>query len=444
MPEVAYAKSGDVNIAYEVTGGGLIDLVFVSGWISHLELAWEDPDFARFLRRLGSFSRLIRFDKRGTGLSDRVSGVATLEQRMDDVRAVMDAVGSERAALFGISDGGAMSFLFAATYPDRALKLITYGSLAKNSKSSDYPWAQFPADPEEREQLFASVMGRWGSADASKAIAPSRADDEVFGQRYGTYLRQGASPGAAVQMFRMNAEIDVRHVLPAIHIPTLIMHRTDDTFVPVESSRDLASRIPNARYVELPGRDHLFYIGNYEIILDEIEEFLTGTHQIEEPDRVLATVLFTDIVGSTEHLARLGDRRWQDVLEDHYRAARRELGRHRGREIKTTGDGMLATFDGPARAVRCAAAIRDRARSMGVEVRAGLHTGEVEILEQDLGGMAVHIGARVAAAADASEILVSSTVKDLVVGSGLQFEERGTHELKGVPGNWALYAVTSA
>jgi pimeloyl-ACP methyl ester carboxylesterase len=444
MSEVAYAQSGDVNIAYEVTGSGPIDVVFVSGWISHLELAWDDPDFARFLRRLGSFSRLIRFDKRGTGLSDRVAGMPTLEQRMDDVRAVMDAVGSERAVLFGISDGGAMSFLFAATYPDRALKLVTYGSLAKNTRTPDYPWAQFPADPEEREQFFAAVMGRWGSADASKAIAPSRADDEEFGQRYGMYLRQGASPGAALQMFRMNAEIDVRDVLSAIHIPTLIMHRTDDSFVPVASSRDLASRIPVARYVELPGRDHLFYIGDYDTILDEIEEFITGEQRVEDADRVLATILFTDIVGSTEHLARLGDRRWREVLEDHYRLARRELGRHRGREIKTTGDGLLATFDGPARAVRCAAAIRDRVRPLGVEVRAGLHTGEVELLDQDVGGIAVHIGARVAATADASEVLVSSTVKDLVAGSGLQFEERGAHALKGVPGAWTLFAVTSA
>jgi len=362
---------------------------------------------------------------------------------MDDVRAVMDAAGSERATLFGISDGGAMSFLFAATYPERAERLITYGSLAKGSKSADYPWAGFPSDPEERERLFASVMGRWGSADAAKTLAPSRAEDEAFCGRYAAYLRQGASPGTAIQMFRMNAQIDVRDVLSAIHIPTLIMHRTHDRLVPVEGSRDLAARIPNARYVELPGIDHLFFARDYDVILDEIEEFLTGSHQVEEPDRVLATVLFTDIVGSTEQVARLGDRRWRDLLEDHYRVSRRELGRFRGREVKTTGDGILASFDGPARAIRCAAAIRDRVRALGVEVRAGLHTGEVELLDEDLGGIAVHIGARVATTATAGEILVSSTVKDLVAGSGLEFDERGTHELRGVPGNWTLYAVSS-
>jgi len=440
QPTTHYAKSGDVHIAYQVVGDGPIDLVYVQGWVSHLEHAWEYPPLARCLRRLASFSRLIRLDKRGTGLSDRTPELPTLEQRMDDVRAVLDAVGSERAVLFGSSEGGAMCGLFAATYPERTVALVLYGSYAKGITATDYPRGVFSPEPEEREQFFERVARDWGTSN-NVSLAPGLDEDRRYREWWATNQRLSASPGAAVTLLRMNADVDWRHVIPSIRVPTLIVHRTGDPASPVWGGRYLAERIPAARYVELPGDDHPLWTGDSDAILDEIQAFLTGTHRIAEPDRVLATVLFSDIVGSTEHAARLGDRRWLELLEDHDRLVRTQLDRARGRSIKHTGDGFLATFDGPARAVRCAEAIRDVVRQLGIEVRAGLHTGECEFIGDEIGGLAVHIGQRVSALAAPNEVLVSSTVKDLVVGSGLRFEDRGTHALKGVPDAWRLFRV---
>ncbi len=441
QPETRYAKSGNVNIAYQVVGSGAIDLVYVMGWVSNIDEFWTEPSYARFLTRLASFSRLIVFDKRGTGLSDRVheSELPTLEQRMDDVRAVMDAAGSERAALFGNSEGGPMCALFAATYPGRTAALIMYGSYATRIRTDTHPWA---ATPEEYEKFLTEIRDGWGGPVGLEARAPSVAGDERVRRWWATFLTRSASPGAVLTLTRMNAQIDVRHVLPAIRVPTLVMHRKGDRAIDVGASRYLASRIPGAKYVELPGDDHLMWVGDQDAILDEIEEFLTGVRPVPEPDRVLATVLFTDIVGSTDQAARLGDRRWRDLLEAHNTLVRRELSRFRGREIETTGDGFHAIFDGPARAIRCACTIRDGVRGLGIEVRAGLHTGEIEIIGEKVGGLAVHIGARVAAQADAGEVLVSSTVRDLVAGSGIQFEDRGANTLKGVPGEWRLFAVS--
>ena len=435
-----YAKSGDLHIAYQVTGTGPLDLVFVPGFVSHLEYQWEHPESARFFERLSSFSRLIRFDKRGTGLSDRVGGIPTLEQRMDDVRAVMDAVGSERAALFGISEGGPMSLLFAATYPERTSALVLYGSYARRAWAPDHP---FGRTDEEMGRIIETMEREWGGPVGVEIWVPSMAGDERFRQWWANYLRLAGSPGTAVSVMRMNMEIDVRHVLPAVRVPTLVIHRTGDRLTRVEQGRYLAERIPAARLAELPGDDHVPFF-NSDQIIDEVEEFLTGTRHATEADRVLATVLFTDIVGSTERAAALGDRKWRDLLDGYYALARRELARFRGREIDTAGDGFFAAFDGPARAIRCAAALTAGVRSLGIEIRAGLHTGECEVIGQKVGGIVVHIGARVAGLAKPGEVLVSSTVKDLVAGSGLGFEERGAHTLKGVPGEWRLYAVTRA
>ena len=435
QPETRYAKSGDVNIAYQVLGDGPFDLVLVPGWISHLEHQWEEPSLARFLQRLASFSRLIMFDKRGTGLSDRVSvkELPTLEQRMDDVRAVMDAVRSERAAIMGISEGGPMSVLFAATYPQRTSALVLYGTMATRAESR-------PTD-EQLQPIFDAMERSWGQTMNTGLWAPSRAQDQQFREWMARLGRLGASPGAAVALTRMNLEIDVRHVLPAIRVPTLIVHRTGDRAVAVDLGRHLAQEISGAKFVELPGDDHFPSVGDADAILDEVQEFLTGVRPGPESDRVLATVLFTDIVGSTERAADMGDRRWRDLLDSYYALARRDLGRFRGREVKTTGDGFLATFDGPARGIRCACAISDEAGRLGLPIRAGLHTGECEIMGEDIGGIAVHIGARVAAQAGSGEVLVSSTVKDLVAGSGLRFEDRGSRALKGVPEEWRLFAV---
>ncbi|MDO8479235.1 MAG: adenylate/guanylate cyclase domain-containing protein [Candidatus Rokubacteria bacterium] len=428
-PKTQYAKSGDLHIAYQVTGTGPLDLVFVPGFVSHLEYQWEHPESARFFERLSSFSRLIRFDKRGTGLSDRVGGIPTLEQRMDDVRAVMDAVGSERAALFGISEGGPMSLLFAATYPERTSALVLYGSYARRAWAPDHP---FGRTDEEMGRIIETMEREWGGPVGVEIWVPSMAGGERFRHWWANYLRLAGSPGTAVSVMRMNMEIDVRHVLPIVRVPTLVIHRTGDRLTRVEQGRYLAERIPGARLAELPGDDHLPFF-NSDQIIDEVEEFLTGTRHAAEADRVLATVLFTDIVGSTERAAALGDRKWRDLLDGYYALARRELARFRGREIDTAGDGFFAAFDGPARAIRCAAAITAGVRSLGIEIRAGLHTGECEVIGGKVGGIAVHIGARVASLARAGEILVSSTVKDLVAGSGLGFEERGAHTLKGVP-----------
>ena len=437
-PETRYTKSGDVNIAYQVVGQGPLDLVLVPGWISNIDVFWEEPAFNRFLTRLASFSRLILFDKRGTGLSDRVADMPSLEVRMDDVRAVMDAVGSERAALFGYSEGGTMCALFAATYPARTSALIMAGAFARRMSAPDYPWG---VTEEQMDAFVDKIQREWGGPVGVDMRAPSMAHDEGFRQWWARWLRASASPAAAVKLVRMNMEIDIRHVLPAIRVPTLILHSVNERFLDVEGSRYMAAQIPGAKLVELPGADHAPWLEDADMIVSEIEEFLTGARPVSEPDRVLATVLFTDIVGATEKAAGLGDRRWHDLLDSHHACVRRELARFRGREIDTAGDGFLATFDGPARAVRCACAISDAVRPLGVEIRAGLHTGECEVMGEKVGGIAVHIGARVAAHARANEVLVSNTVKDLVAGSGLSFRDRGIQPLKGVPGDWRLFAV---
>ena len=436
-PTTRYAKSDDYSIGYQVVGDGALDLVYVPGFVSHVEQAWEDPDFARFLSRLASFSRLILFDKRGTGLSDRVpvKMLPTLEERMDDVRAVLDAAGSERAALFGVSEGGPMTMLFATTYPERVAALVLYGTYAKRVRDADYPWA--PTDGAFRE--FAAAVERdWGGPAQLDSWAPSVANEARFKEWWAKYLRLGASPAAARAVLEMTREIDVRSILPAIRTPTLILHRSGDLRIDVGGSRYMARQIPDARMVELPGIDHLPWVGDADAIVDEIEEFLTGTRHSAEPARVLATVLFTDMVESTSRAVQLGDARWRALISDHDRLVRTELTRFRGREIDRRGDGFLAIFDGPARAIRCAFSIVERVHELGIQVRAGLHTGELEIIEPGIAGIAVHIGARVMSLADPDEVLVSSTVKDLVAGSGLSFSDRGIHELKGVPGSWRI------
>jgi pimeloyl-ACP methyl ester carboxylesterase len=441
-PRTQYAKSGRVHIAYQVLGEGPLDLVWTPGWISHVELAWESPANARFFRRLASFGRLIVFDKRGTGLSDAVpvDQLPTLEQRMDDVRAVMDAAGSETAALLGLSEGGPMGLLFAATYPHRTRALVIISSFARSARAPDY---KFGTEANAFEQFLERLDREWGTGVGFRLLFPSQADDEAMRQWWARFQRLAASPAASVALLRMSFATDVRSILPTIRVPTLILHRAGDRFVPVEHGRYMAEHIPGARFVELAGSDHLPYFGDSEAVLGEIQEFLTGTRDRVEPDRVLATVLFTDIVGSTERAARLGDQRWRELLEGYYELARRELTRFRGREIDTAGDGLFASFDGPARAVRCAEAIAAGVRSLGIEIRAGLHTGECEVIGDKVGGIAVHIGARVASLARAGEVLVSNTVKDLVAGSGIGFEDRGTQTLKGVPGEWRLFAVAS-
>ena len=437
-PETRYAKSGDVNIAYQVVGKGPPDLVLVPGWMSNIDVFWEEPTIDRFFNRLASFARLILFDKRGTGLSDRVSDMPSLEVRMDDVRAVMDAVHSERAALFGYSEGGTMCALFAATYPTRTAALIMAGSYARRTSAADYQWG---LDESQLHTFVDRAEREWGGAVGIEERAPSMARDERFRQWWARFQRMSASPAAAATLARMNSEIDVRHVLPAIRVPTLILHSVNDQTINVGAGRYLAERIPGAKLVELQGADHVPWLSDADVVVEEIEEFLTGTRRSQEADRVLATVLFTDIVGATESAAKLGDRRWHDLLDSHHALVRRELERYRGREIDTAGDGFFATFDGPARAVRCACAVSDAVRSLGVEVRAGLHTGECEVMGDKVGGIAVHIGARIATLAAAGEVLVSNTVKDLVAGSGLSFRDRGAQSLKGVPGDWRLFAV---
>ena len=440
QPVTRYADSGGLSIAYQVVGDGPRDLVLVPGWVANVELFWEEPSCAHWLRRLASFSRLILFDKRGTGLSDRVSvaELPTLEQRMDDVRAVMDAVGSEHAALYGYSEGGPMCALFAATYPGRTLALIMDGGYPRRTRTDDYPWG--PTE-EEHERWLEEIRAGWGGPVGLATRAPSRAEDPRFREWWARFLRMSASPGAALALSRMNADFDVRHLLPAIRVPTLILHRPGELVFDAAGSRYMADRIPGARYVELPGIDHLPWVGEADATLDEIEEFLTGVRRAVEPDRALATVLFTDIVDSTGRAAERGDRRWRDLLDAHHAAVRRELARFRGREVGTAGDGFLAAFDGPARALRCAAAIVGAVRPLGLEVRAGLHTGEVEPVGDDVAGIAVHIAARVAALAGPGEVLASGTVKDLVAGSGIRFADRGTHVLKGVPDVWRLFAA---
>ena len=438
-PETRYAHSGDVSIAYQVSGSGPVDLVIVPGWVSNVEYQWELPDFARYLERLGSFARVITFDKRGTGLSDRVRGVPTLEERMDDVRAVMDAAGAQRAVIMGISEGGPMTALFAATYPDRTIGAILYGCTPRYAWAPDFPWG---STLERHRQRVADTAEHWGERESVrrdvKWLAPSRADDPEFEDWLVRYSRFGASPAAAAALQNMNWEIDVRHVLPAITVPTLVLNRVGDA---PETARFIAAKIPGARYIELPGSDHLPFTEDSESVARAVEEFVAGGLGSPESNRVLATVLFTDIVGSTERAASMGDAAWKQIVERHHAAIRQQLGLFRGKEHDTAGDGVFASFDGPARGVRCACAIADALRSLDIEVRAGLHTGECEVVGGKLGGIAVHIGARVAGKAGPGEVLVSSTVKDLVAGSGLRFADRGTTPLKGVEGDWHLYAV---
>jgi class 3 adenylate cyclase len=441
-PKTEYARSGEFSIAYQVVGEGDLDLVYVPGLASNLEVFWEEPAYSRFLHRLASFSRLILMDRLGTGLSDRLppDRASTYEQRMDDIRAVMDAVGSERAALLGWSEGATLCAIGAATYPERVSALVMYGGIPRVLRADDYPWG---VPVEVMHRWLETLPDQWGrDEDLLKLWAPSVGDSKRERDWFARYGRLSTSPGAIVALMRMLMETDIRDVLPTIQVPTLLIHRTDDTMISVEHSRYMAERIPDAKLIEFPGRDHLWYFGDQDPLVDEVEEFLTGVRREPEPDRVLATVLFTDIVGSTERAAELGDGRWRELLESHESIVRRELDRFRGREVKTTGDGFLATFDGPARGVRCASAIAEAVRPLGIEVRAGLHTGECEVMNGDVGGIAVHTGARVSSEASPGEVLVSSTVKDLVAGSGIEFEDRGSHELKGVPGEWRLYAVT--
>lgn len=444
LPQTRYAKSGEVNIAYQVLGDGPFDVVWVPGAFSHVELNWSIPSRAAFHRQLASFCRLIMFDKRGTGMSDRAQGVADLETRMDDVRAVMDAEGSERAALFGVSEGGPMCALFAATYPERAWALILFASFPRTMWAPDYPHG----DTEEDFRHLLDELER-ATSDPSyfdrvaQELAPS-ADDESR-HAFAEMMRQSGTPGARMDLQRMNREIDVRSVLPAIRVPTLVMTRAGDHAANVGGSRYLADHIPGARYVELEGVDHAPTSGDAEPVLAEMRSFLEDAwesrNEIDQHESVLATILFTDIVGSTEKISQLGNRGWSDVLKQHHAAVRRQLSRYRGVEMDTAGDGFFATFDGPARAIRCAQEIVESVRPLGLEVRAGLHTGECAVNEGKVAGIAVSLGARVAAEAGPSEVLVSGTVRDLVAGSGLEFVDRGTRELKGVPGEWRLYAV---
>jgi class 3 adenylate cyclase len=437
-PPIRYAKSDDVDIAYQVVGDGPTDLVFVAGALTNLEVLWEDPDYRRFCERLGTFTRHLLFDKRGMGLSDRVR-IGTLEQRMDDVRAVMDAAGSESAALMGVSEGGPLSMLFAAAHPERTRALILCGAEVKEETTDDWPWGEATRAEFEQAMDIERVIERWGKGLSTDYLFPRRQGDEAFRNWFGRLQMQSATPNDAVAFMRMAFEIDVRHVAPSVKVPTLVLHRTEDPVCHVENARWLARAIEGSRYLELPGNDHVPWADQDEI-LAETQEFLTGVREPAEPDRVLATVLFTDIVGSTEHAQALGDRSWRDLLERHHAVVRNELTRFRGREIDTAGDGFFAAFDGPARAIRCALAIRGAASELGLELRAGLHTGECELLGDKIAGIAVHTGARVAARAGPNEVLVSGTVRDLVSGSGIAFEDRGEHELKGI-GPRRVFAV---
>ncbi len=441
VSEIRYAKSGDVNIAYEIRGDGPFDLVYVPGWWSHLEAERASEETASVLNRFASFCRLIRFDKRGTGMSDRVSGPVTLEQRMDDVRAVMEAAGSTRAALYGVSEGGPMSILFAATYPDRTRALIIYGSYPRRVSAPDYPWAP---DPVWWQHYAEDIERHWGvDAFDIELRWPSHAGDPQARAEWVESRRRSMSPGAARALAEMNAKIDVRHVLPSIRVPTLILNCVGDRVSSIEGARYMAERIPGAKLVELPGEDHIQSKEVAELVIAEIQEFLTGARPTPEDDRVLATVLFTDIVEGTARAAALGDRGWGDLVERHHALVRSELERYRGREMDTAGDGFFATFDGPARAIRCALAIREGLANLDIAIRAGLHTGETETIAGKAGGIAVITAARVREQAEPGEVLVSSTVHDLVAGSGITFVDRGVRTLKGVPGEWRLFKVTA-
>ena len=439
-PETRYAMSGDVHIAYQQFGRGSIDLVYVPGWASHIDYAWEEPSVRRFLERLGSFARVVWFDKRGTGLSDKVAALPILEVRVDDVRAVMDAVGVERAAVMGVSEGGSMSALFAATYPERTNALVLFGAFARRIWSADYPFAP---TAEQREEWIRTLERGWGRDNEVAHLAPSRAHDPEFVRWFQRYGRASVSPSAAVALARMNSEIDVRAILPTIRVPTLVLHREGDQDVDVRNGRYLANAISGAQLVEFPGQDHLIFAGETGPITDAVEEFLTGHRSHIPVDRVLTTILFTDLAGSTERAARLGDRAWTELLDRHDRVLRSALRQFGGREVKGTGDGFLATFDGPARAIRCAGAVREGLRSLDLAARFGVHTGECEMRGDDIGGIGVHIAARVMGLASAGQILATSTVKDLTSGSGIVFTDLGPHSLRGVPEPWRLFEATT-
>jgi len=443
VPETRYTLSGDVNIAYQVVGEGPIDLVFIPSMTHHVELVWENPSQAQFFSRLASISRLLLFDKRGTGMSDRVAG-GTLEVRMDDIRAVMDAAGTERAVLCGLGDGGPLCALFAATYPERTTALVLINTTPRFVRSPELPWLPTRA---ERERDIEEVVRRWGNREAAAEFfrrgSPSATEEER--QSFARVITLSVSPGSAAAYLRMNLDVDICDVLPLIRVPTLVIQRTEIEVLDRRNGRYLAEHIPGARLVELPGRDFAPQLGDPERLFAELESFLKDVVEGEpweaEPDRILATVLFTDIVGATARAAELGDRAWRELLQKHHETVRSELGRFRGKEMDTAGDGFFATFGGPARAIHCASAIRESISELDLEVRAGLHSGECELVDGKAGGIAVHIGARVASLAGPGEVLVSSTVKDLVAGSGIEFEDRGEHQLKGISEAWHLFTV---
>jgi class 3 adenylate cyclase/pimeloyl-ACP methyl ester carboxylesterase len=439
-----YAKNGDVSLAYQVIGDGPRDLLLTSGWVVSMESIWEDPLYAEFVERLASFSRVILWDKRGTGLSDRVSADAlpTLEDRMEDLNAVLDAAGAQDPALVGLSEGAVLCALHAATYPERASALVFYGGWASSISKGDAPGIM---GADEAREFMREVHDTWGDAgDLLRLWAPSVVDDPRARAWWDRALTTGASPAAAFAWLRMSTEMDIRAALPAISIPTLVIHRADDRIIPVENGRYVAEHIPNAKYAELEGEDHLWWFGDQEVLVGEVEEFLTGSRERGSGRRALMTVLFTDVVDSTKRMSELGDRRWRDLIAAHDREVRAQLERFRGREVNTMGDGFLATFDGPARAIRSACAMVGGSSELGLSVRAGLHTGECELVGDGVSGIAVNIGARVGALAEGDEVLVSSTVRDLVIGSGIEFADRGAHALKGVPGEWRVFAVTNA
>jgi class 3 adenylate cyclase len=437
-PVTRYARSGDLSIAYQVIGEQPRDLVLVPGFVSHLEWAWQEPGLARFLERLASFRRVITFDKRGTGMSDPVGDPPTYDERMDDLRAVMDASGSATADIFGVSEGGALAALFAAAHPERATALVLYGTWARLPEAPDYPEG-YPQYRLDRHLNW--VEEHWGEPGSLRAWAPDSVEDTRLAEWFGALQRLGASPAMAHKLLSSYVGVDVRRVLPAITAPTLVLHRRGDTQVQASLGQYLAQHIQGARLVELDGRDHLFFVGDTDAILDETEEFLTGTRRASDPARRLATVMFADVVGSTVLAGQIGDRRWTEILASFTHLATREIARFGGRVVKTIGDGVLAEFDGPGRAINAATGLRNAVAALGIRIRVGLHAGEVEVLGNDIGGIAVHIAARVVTAADPGEVLVSSTVRELVAGSGLGFRDRGMHSLKGLPERWQLFAV---
>ena len=442
LPKTKYARSDNVRIAYQISGDGPFDVVWAPGTMSHLDLDWEIPRRALFFERFSKFCCLIRFDKRRTGLSDRPVKMATLEERTDDIRAVMDDIGIERANIFGVSEGGSMACLFAATYPHRVNSLLVWGAQASWIASPDHPWGQ---TQEEHDRMVAMIDDDWPSFEyiTGPGAGVGKDANPAFIESLSRYMRAAANPSAVHAYEKMNGQIDTRPILPSIQAPTLVMNRTGDPCANVEAARDMASRIPGAKFKEYPGNSHSMMLDDMETVLSDIQEFITGERPIDSFDRILATVLFLDIASSTDRAAELGDTPWRNLLKSYYAIVRKELARFRGKETNTTGDSFLATFDGPARAVRCALAIALAVRQLGIEVRAGVHTGECELMGDNVGGIAVHTGARIMAKAEPGGVFVSRTVKDLVSGSGINFQDHGVHRLKGIPGEWRLFSARS-